>query len=717
MAMTTKSKKPETSSSSGDFSDLRKLRNIGFIAHVDAGKTTVTERVLYFTGKTYKIGSVDEGTAMMDHMVQEQERGITITAAATNASWRDHQINIIDTPGHVDFTAEVERSLRILDGVIVVLDSVAGVQAQSITVWRQADKHRVPRIVIVNKMDRIGADFDYSTSTLGTRLYANAVPIQMPIGQEADFRGVIDLVGMRAYVYPEIDSRLDDVAAAIEPKEVDIPPEYIDRAEAAREELISKVAEFDDGLAEKYLLGEDIGIDELKSAIRAATIDMKIFPVLAGSARRHRGIHQLLDAVIDYLPSPLDLPPARGFKPGDESQVIERWPSPEDPLSALVFKFVTDEHAGRLLFVRVYSGVLKRGMSVYNPSTRRRERIGRLLRMHADDRQAVDEAGPGEIVAAIGLKSTTTGHTLCAEHAHVAMAQIDFPEPVLSISVEPSSRADSDRLTKSLLKLADEDPTLRLTSDEESGQTLLAGMGELHLDIIVDRLLKEFGVTCKKGRPRVAYRETVTKTSEAEGRFVRQTGGHGQYGVCTLRLEPVARGGGIQFESEITGATLKVEWHAAIEKGMRDAASSGVLAGHPVVDVKAVLTDGAQHDTDSSEMSFQIAGSLAFKEAMRRAAPVLLEPVMRQEVVIPSDMLGAVIGDLSSRRAKVQSMENTETKPGQPGIVNVISHVPLAETFNYSTDLRSLTSGHGNFAMELDHYAPLPTHIAEELKG
>ncbi len=715
--MTTKSKKPETSSSSGGASDLRKLRNIGFIAHVDAGKTTVTERVLYFTGETYKIGSVDEGTAMMDHMAQEQERGITITAAATNASWRDHQINIIDTPGHVDFTAEVERSLRVLDGVIVVLDSVAGVQAQSITVWRQADKHHVPRVVIVNKMDRIGADFDYATSTLGSRLFANAVPIQLPIGQEADFRGVIDLVGMRAFVYPAIDTQMDDVAAAIEPKEVDVPAEYLKRAEAAREELVSKVAEFNDELAEKYLMGEQVGVDELKSAIRAATIGMKIFPVLAGSARRHRGVHQLLDAAIDYLPSPIDLPPARGFKPGDVSQVIERRPSREEPMSALVFKLVTDEHSGRLLFVRVYSGVLKRGMSVYNPTTRKRERIGRLLRMHADDREAVDEAGPGEIVAVIGLKSTTTGHTLCAENAHVAMAQIVFPEPVLSISVEPESRAESDRLTSSLLKLVDEDPTLRLTSDEESGQMLLAGMGELHLDIIVDRLAKEFGVSCKKGRPRVAYRETITKTSKAEGRFVRQTGGHGQYGVCTLRLEPVARGGGIQFEKEITGATLKVEWHKAIEKGVRDAASSGVLAGHPVVDVKAVLTDGAQHDTDSSELAFQIAGSIAFKEGMRRAAPVFLEPVMRQEVVIPSDMLGAVIGDLNSRRAKVQSMENTETKPGQPGIVNVTSFVPLAETFNYSTDLRSLTSGHGNFTMELDHYAPIPAHVAETMKG
>lgn len=716
--LTTKSKKPEVSSSSNGPSDLHKLRNIGFIAHVDAGKTTVTERVLYFTGETYKIGSVDDGTAMMDHMTQERERGITITAAATNASWRDHQINIIDTPGHVDFTAEVERSLRILDGVIVVLDSVAGVQAQSITVWRQADKHRVPRIVFVNKMDRIGADFDYAVSTLSSRLYANAVPIQMPIGQESDFEGVIDLVGMRAFVYSTDDRMSDNIDSAIEPTEMDIPDDYRGRAEAAREELISKVAEYDEGLADKYLMGEDVGVDELKSAIRSATVNMDIFPVLVGSARCHRGIHQLLDSILDYLPSPLDLPPVRGFNPRDPSEVIERSPSVEESLSALAFKLVTDEHSGRLLFIRVYSGVLKRGMSVYNPSTRRRERIGRLLRMHADARESVDEAGPGEIVAAIGLKSTTTGHTLCADDAHVAMAQIEFPEPVLSIAVEPSSRAESDRLSSSLMKLVDEDPTLRLTTDEESGQMLLAGMGELHLDIIIDRLSKEFGVSCRKGRPLVAYRETVTKVVEAEGRFIRQTGGHGQYGVCTLRLEPLERGSGIQFESEITGATLKVDWHHAIEKGVREAATSGVLAGHPVVDVKAVLIDGAQHDTDSSEISFQIAGSMAFKEAMRKASPIFLEPVMRLEVMITSEMMGAVIGDLSARRAKVQSMENSKTNGNNHDrVVNVTSFIPLSETFNYSTDLRSLTSGHGDFTMELDHYAPIPSHVAEGLKG
>lgn len=685
-------------------SDLSRLRNIGFIAHVDAGKTTVTERVLFFTGETYKIGSVDDGTALMDHMAQERERGITITAAATNASWNDHQINIIDTPGHVDFTAEVERSLRILDGVIVVLDSVAGVQAQSVTVWRQADNHHVPRIVFVNKMDRIGADFDYATTTLRTRLHANAVPVQMPIGQESDFVGTVDLVEMRAYVY--------DSDEAIEPRETDIPAELLSQAENAREELISKVAEFNDNLAELYLNGADVSAAVLKAAIRQATIRMQMFPVLAGSARKHRGVHLLLDAIVDYLPAPTDLPPVKGFLPGDESVEIERRPLPDEPFSALAFKLVTDEHSGRLLFLRIYSGTLKRGMSVYNPSTRRRERIGRLLRMHADAREAVDEAGPGEIVAAIGLKSTTTGHTLCSENNHVAMAQIVFPDPVLSVSVEPESRAEQDRLTQSLLKLVDEDPTLTLSTDEESGQQILAGMGELHLDIIIDRLLREFNVKCTKGRPRVAYRETITKSVVAEGKHVRQTGGHGQYGICTLRLEPLDPGSGIEFESEITGAVLKTEWHAAIEKGVRDAAKSGVISGQPVVDVRAVLTDGKQHDTDSSEVAFQVAGSLAFKEAMRRAAPKLLEPVMLVEVIAPSELVGSLIGDLNSRRARVLQMD---TESGGNGVANIEAHVPLAETFNYSTDLRSLTSGQGEFSMQLDHYGTVPDHVVEAL--
>ena len=716
--MTTKLKNPatsETAAQAGD--DLRKLRNTGFIAHVDAGKTTVSESVLYFTGETYKIGRVDDGTALLDYMPQERERGITITAAAQNVLWRDYQINIIDTPGHVDFTAEVERSLRVLDGVTVVLDSVAGVQAQSLTVWRQADKHRVPRIVFVNKMDRIGADFEYAVSTLTNRLYANAVPIQIPIGQEADFQGVIDLVEMRAYYYEWTDPSAEvDRSGRLEPREADVPVDYLEQANAAREELVAKVAEFDDDLAELYLMGEEVHADILKESIRKATIELKIFPVLAGAALRHRGTHQLLDAVLDYLPSPMDLPPAVGFEPLHPDKQVERHPNNDEPLSALAFKVISDEHAGRLIFLRVYSGVLKRGMSVYNPSTRGRERIGRLLRMRADVREPVDEAGAGEIVAAIGLKSTKTGHTLCAVNAPVAMAQIEFPEPVLSISIEPESRNDKDKLTATLMKLVDEDPTLILSTDDESGQLLLAGMGELHLEIILDRMKLEYGVSCNRGRPRVAYRETIGLTAEAEGRFVRQTGGRGQYGVCSLRIEPLPRGSGLEFESEITGATLSTEWYSAIEKGFREAAASGVVAGYPVVDVKAVLTDGAQHDTDSSELAFQIAGSLAFKAAMHKASPQLLEPIMRQEVVMPAEMLGTVIGDLNSRRAKIQSMETVEPKPGQAGIGSVMAYVPLSETFNYSTDLRSLTSGFGDFNMELDHYGVMPKHVLETLE-
>ena len=717
--MTTKAKNPATSEpvAHPDGDDLRKLRNTGFIAHVDAGKTTVSESVLYFTGETYKIGRVDDGTALLDYMPQERERGITITAAAQNVLWRDHQINIIDTPGHVDFTAEVERSLRVLDGVTVVLDSVAGVQAQSLTVWRQADKHHVPRIVFVNKMDRIGANFEYAVSTLTNRLYANAVPIQIPIGQEADFQGVIDLVEMRAYYYEWTDPTAEvDRSGRLEPREGEVPADFLDQANAAREELVAKVAEFDDELAELYLMGEDVPADMLKASIRKATIALEIFPVLAGAALRHRGTHQLLDAVLDYLPSPMDLPPAVGFEPLHPDKQIERHPNNDEPLSALAFKVISDEHAGRLIFLRIYSGILKRGMSVYNPSTRGRERIGRLLRMRADVREPVDEAGAGEIVAAIGLKSTKTGHTLCAVNAPVAMAQIEFPEPVLAISIEPESRNDKDKLTATLMKLVDEDPTLILSTDDESGQLLLAGMGELHLEIILDRMKLEFGVSCNRGRPRVAYRETVGSIAEAEGRFVRQTGGRGQYGVCSLRIEPLPRGSGLEFESEITGATLSTEWYSSIEKGFREAAASGVVAGYPVVDVKAILTDGAQHDTDSSELAFQIAGSLAFKAAMHKASPQLLEPIMRQEVVMPAEMLGTVIGDLNSRRAKIQSMETVEPKPGQTGIGSVMAYVPLSETFNYSTDLRSLTSGFGDFNMELDHYGVMPKHVVESLE-
>lgn len=686
-------------------SDLSLLRNIGIIAHVDAGKTTVTERILYFAGESHKIGSVDDGTTQMDHMAQERERGITITSAATNVDWKKHQINLIDTPGHVDFTAEVERSLRVLDGVVVVLDSVAGVQAQSVKVWRQAGNHGVPRIVFVNKMDRIGANFNYAISTLHNRLHANAVPIQLPIGQESEFQGTIDLVTMQAFVYESND--------AVQPTRIDIPAEHRQLAESAREELVAKVAEYDDELANMYLNGDDIEPEGLRRSIREATIKMQIFPVLAGSAMRHRGIHQLLDAVIDYLPSPTDLPPVKGFLPSDPSIGIERRPREDEPLSALAFKLVSHPQSGKLLYIRVYSGILKKGMSVHNPATRRRERIGRLLMMHAATSTDVEQAGPGEIVAAIGLKNTTTGHTLCSENAHIAMEPIEFPDPVLSISVEPLNRSDQDRLTLSLQKLEAEDPTLKLNTDEESKQMILSGMGELHLEVILDRLHRE-GIRCTRGRPRVAYRETISKESEAEGRHIRQTGGRGQFGVCTLRLEPLEPGSGIQFESEISGAVLPAEWRSAIEKGVRGAAMSGVFKGYPVVDVKAVLIDGKQHETDSSEAAFITAGSIAFKEAMRRAAPQVLEPVMLLEVIAPSETVGHLMGDISSRGGRIDRMENTESRAGA-GVVNIGAYVPLAKTFNYSTDLRSATSGEGDFTMQLDHYGVVPDSRLEEI--
>lgn len=688
---------------SGKKTDLAKVRNIGFIAHIDAGKTTVTERVLFFTGETYKIGDIDDGTTVMDFMSLERERGITIGSAATNASWQDHQINIIDTPGHVDFTAEVERSLRVLDGGVVVLESVSGVQPQSETVWRQADRYKVPRMVFVNKMDRLGANFDFAVSTLHQRLGANAVPIQIPIGAESEFTGMIDLVKQCAYIYESED--------AIAHSTVDIPADMAEKAEEARQHMIEKVAETDDGLMEKYLEEQEITEEELRVAIRKATISLQIFPVLVGSALRHRGVHPLLDAVIDYLPSPLDVPPVVGFDPSDEEKKLERRPSLEEPLSALAFKVVTDQHVGRLVYVRIYSGTLEAGTPVYNPSTRSRERVGRLLKMHADSREEVKTAGPGEIVAAIGLKSAVTGHTLCDQADQIVLEAINFPDPVISVAVEPKTRSDQDKMTEALVRLVDEDPTLQTYTDEESGQTVLAGMGELHLDVIIERMRREFNVEATQGPPRVAYREALTKVSSAQGKFIRQTGGHGQYGDCTLRLEPLEAGSGILFESEITGATLPREYYGPIEAGFREAARTGILAGYPVVDVKAVLTDGSYHDVDSSEMAFKIAASMAFKDGMQRGAPVLMEPVMRIEVITPSDFLGDVIGDLNSRRAQIQSMDQ------RGEVQEVKAFIPLAETFQYATHLRSLTTGRASFSMELDHYDPVPQHVAQDIIG
>jgi len=692
--MTTKSAKK---------TDLKKVRNIGFIAHIDAGKTTVTERVLFFTGETYKIGNIDDGTTVMDFMSLERERGITIGSAATNAQWDGHQVNIIDTPGHVDFTAEVERSLRVLDGGVVVLESVSGVQPQSETVWRQADTYKVPRLIFVNKMDRLGANFDYAVQTVHDRLGANAVPIQIPMGAESEFHGLIDLVEQKAYSYPSPE--------ALEHEITDIPAEYAEKAEEARMHMIEKVAETDDDLMLKFLEEEEITVDEIKAALRKATIALQIFPVCVGSALRHRGVHPLLDAVTAYLPSPLDVPSIKGVDPSDEEVELERKPSADEPMTALAFKVVTDQHVGRLVYLRVYSGILESGSTVYNSTTRSRERVGRLMVMHADSREERESAGPGEIVAAIGLKDTITGQTLCPQDAQISLEQISFPDPVLSVAVEPKTRSDQEKMSNALVRLADEDPTLQVTTDEESGQVILAGMGELHLDVVVERMRREFSVDATVGAPRVAYRETVTQSATAQGKLVRQTGGHGQYGDCTLRLEPLEPGTGLVFESEITGSTLPREYYRPIEQGFMEAAKAGTVAGYPCVDIKAVLVDGSHHEVDSSEMAFKVAGSMAFKSAMQKGKPALLEPIMKIEVVTPSEFLGDVLGDLNSRRAQVQNMDAR----GDAQVVNAF--IPLAETFQYATHVRSITTGRASFSMELDHYAAVPKNVAEKVSG
>jgi len=683
--------------------DLSKVRNIGFIAHIDAGKTTVTERVLFFTGETYKIGDIDDGTTVMDFMSLERERGITIGSAATNAIWDDHQVNIIDTPGHVDFTAEVQRSLRVLDGGVVVLESVSGVQPQSETVWRQANDYGVPRMIFVNKMDRLGADFNNAVKTVHDRLGANAVPIQIPIGAESEFKGMIDLIERKAYVY--------DIEDAVEHTVKDVPDEYKENVEKFRNELIEKIAETDEALMDKFLEDKEISIDEMKLALRKAVISLKIYPVLCGSALRHRGVHPLLDAVIDYLPSPIDVPSIKGTDPSDESIELERKPTAEDPFSALVFKVVTDQHVGRLVYLRIYSGILQSGSNVYNSSTRTRERAGRLMKMHADSREEIKQASAGEIVCAIGLKDALTGNTLCDQSKPLLLESINFPDPVLSISIEPKTRADQDKMGESLARLVGEDPTLHTWTDEESGQTVLAGMGELHLDVIVERMKREFSIEAIQGAPKVAYRETISKISEKQGKFIRQSGGRGQYGDCTLRVEPLEPGSGLIFESEITGATLPTEYYRPIESGFREAAQSGTIAGYPVVDLKVILTDGSHHDVDSSEMAFKIAGSMAFKSAMASSAPHLLEPIMKIEIVTPDEFLGDCLGDLNSRRAQILKMEQ------QGNSQAVSAFVPLAETFQYATTLRSLTTGRANFSMELDHYAKVPVHIANEISG
>ncbi len=677
---------------------LDKVRNIGFIAHIDAGKTTVTERVLFFTGRTYKIGEVHEGTAVMDWMAQERERGITITAAATQAEWRGHRINIIDTPGHVDFTAEVERSLRVLDGGVVVFDAVAGVQPQSETVWRQADRYGVPRLCFVNKMDRIGADFDRTLDSIRHRLGATPIPVQYPIGAEDFYSGVVDLVEERAWFFDRSETGLMT--------EGPVPQEMAEQIAGVREEMIERVAEKDDELLAMYLAGEPPTPDEIKAALRRATIGAQAVPVVCGSALQSLGVQLMLDAVIDYLPSPLDVPPVVGRHP-QSGEEVERAADGDAPFAALAFKVVTDSYVGRLVYFRVYSGSIKAGATVYNSTKGVRERMGRILMMHANHREDVDRIGAGEIAAAVGLKSTFTGETFCDERHPVVLEAIRFAEPVISVAIEPKTRAVQDKLTDALIKLAEEDPTFRVRYDQETGQTVMSGMGELHLEILVDRLRREFHVEASVGKPQVAYREAVTKKAEARGRYVRQTGGRGQYGDCELQIEPQASGAGFTFENRIVGGSVPREFIPGIQRGAQDALETGVVAGYPVMDVKVTLLDGSYHAVDSSEMAFRIAASMAVKEALRRAGSVLLEPIMELQVITPGDYLGDVLGDLNARRGRIKAME------GEGNTQVLEADVPLVEMFGYATDLRSSSQGRATFSMEFGRYEEAPASMIQ----
>jgi elongation factor G len=680
---------------------LEMMRNIGIAAHIDAGKTTTTERILYYTGRTHKLGEVHEGTATMDWMEQEQERGITITSAATTCEWRDIQINIIDTPGHVDFTAEVERSLRVLDGAVAVFDAVAGVQPQSETVWRQADKYSVPRICFINKMDRVGADFYHSVETIVDRLKCRPVPIQLPIGAEEKFLGIVDLVDMKGVVWR--DETLGSTYDVVE-----IPADLLEKAKEYRAHLIEAVSEFDDKLFAKFIDGEAITTDELRAGIRKATIAMKIFPVICGTAFKNKGVQTLLDAVVDYLPSPLDIPPVEGHDIDDPNKIVIRHASDKEPFSALVFKIMTDPYVGQLAFFRVYSGMLKSGDSVYNVAKRRKERIGRLLRMHANKREDIQEILAGDICAAVGLKTVSTGDTICDDQSPVVLESIDFPIPVIQLAVEPKTKADQEKLGMAIQKLAQEDPTFRVNTDPETGQTILSGMGELHLEIIVDRMMREFGVGANVGKPQVAYRETIRRNAEAEGRHVKQTGGHGQYGHVKIRVEPFP-GGGFEFIDDVTGGRIPKEYIKPTEAGIKEALENGILAGYPMSDVKVTLYDGSYHDVDSSEMAFKIAGSMAIKEAVRRAKPVLLEPIMAVEVVVPDEYNGTVMGDLNSRRGRIEGMDLR-------GTTQIIkAFVPLSEMFGYATDIRSRTQGRGSFTMHFGRYEEVPGALAEEI--
>jgi elongation factor G len=688
---------------------LARCRNIGIMAHIDAGKTTTTERILFYTGITYKIGEVHEGTAVMDWMEQEQERGITITSAATTCTWRDHRINIIDTPGHVDFTAEVERSLRVLDGAVAVFDSVAGVEPQSETVWRQADKYRVPRICFVNKMDRIGADFLRTYEQIRTKLQGNPVALHLPIGIEDKYSGVVDLIKMKAIRWMDETMGADYVVE-------EIPADMMDLAKEFREQLIEKVSEVDDSILDKYLHGQEIPEEQIKAALRKRTIDSvwkedtAFVPVICGSAFKNKGVQPLLDSVVDYLPSPLDIPSVSGIDPnGPEGTLVERPAKDDAPLSALAFKIMTDPFVGQLTFIRVYSGVMTSGMAVYNSTKQKSERIGRLLKMHANKREEIKEVYAGDIAAAVGLKSVSTGDTVCEEKTPVILEAMDFPEPVISLAIEPKTKSDQEKLGMGLAKLMAEDPTFRVKTDVDTGQVVIAGMGELHLEIIVDRLKREFSVEANVGAPQVAYKETITRAAEGEGRYVKQTGGRGQYGHAKIRIAPRKAGEGYLFENNIVGGTIPKEYIKPIDQGIKEAMTTGVLAGYPIDDVVIDLYDGSYHDVDSNEMAFKIAGSMAFKDAAKRAHPVLLEPVMRVEVTVPEEYMGDVIGDITSRRGHLQSMEAR----GGTQVIN--SRVPLAEMFGYATDLRSRTQGRGAYSMHFDRYEQLPQAKADEV--
>ncbi|MEG3926005.1 elongation factor G [Microcoleus sp. D3_18a_C4] len=677
---------------------LEKTRNIGIAAHIDAGKTTTTERILFYSGMVHKMGEVHEGTAVTDWMEQERERGITITAAAITTSWKDYKINIIDTPGHVDFTIEVERSMRVLDGVIAVFCSVGGVQPQSETVWRQADRYKVPRIVFVNKMDRMGANFYKVYGQIRDRMRANAVPIQIPIGSEENFRGIVDLVHMKAYIYNNDTGT--DIA------EVEIPDEVKDLAVEYRTKLIESVAETNDALTEKYLEGEELTEDEIRLALRHGTVEGTIVPMLCGSAFKNKGVQLLLDGVIDYLPSPLEVPPIQGLLPNGDT--AERFADDNAPLSALAFKIMADPY-GRLTFVRVYSGILKKGTYVLNSTKDKKERVSRLIVLKADDRIEVEELRAGDLGAALGLKDTFTGDTLCEEGAPVILESLFIPEPVISVAVEPKTKQDMEKLSKALQSLSEEDPTFRVNVDPETNQTVIAGMGELHLEILVDRMLREFKVEANVGQPQVAYRETIRKSVRAEGKFIRQSGGKGQYGHVVIELEPTEVGSGFEFVSKIVGGTVPKEYIGPAEQGMKEACESGIVAGYPVIDLKATMIDGSFHDVDSSEMAFKIAGSMAIKEAVMKASPVLLEPMMKVEVEVPEDYIGNVIGDLNSRRGQIEGQETDQ------GIAKVSVKVPLAEMFGYATDIRSKTQGRGIFTMEFSHYEEVPRNVAEAI--